>query len=176
VEIVMSCEGSLSELQARAEPLVERYFTMVYSIAFRILGNPQDAEDATQECFLRLFRDPKRALCARSAEAWVSTVARNTAVSMQRSLLRARRRLERQREESVGGEAAPLEDPIDEQRLFVALADLSEEDRRLIEMRFLEGKSWEGIALEVRKNPGAVGTALCRALKRLRQWYQSGAD
>ena len=169
-------EGRRGELQVSNEPLVERYFTLVYSIAVRILVNPQDAEDATQECFLRLLKDPESVSRARSSEAWVSTVAKNTAVSMRRSLLRSRRRLERKREQLPGAEAPPLEDPVDRRRLFAALAELSEEDRRLIQMRFLEGRSWEEMAHEIRKNPGAAGTALCRALKRLRQSYESGSS
>ena len=148
--------------------LVEEFFMDVYGICFRVLGHPHDAEDATQETFLSLFRDPDRPARAESPRAWVLTVARNTAVS----LLRSRRKAPRLVEPPAGAE--PIDEPVDRERLQKALSDLPEEDRHLLQLRFLEGKEAPEMASATGRNRGALATALCRALQRLRRIYHGG--
>lgn len=149
--------------------LVEEYFMDVYAACFRILGRPQDAEDATQEAFLALFREKEKVAAATSQRAWVLAVARNTAVS----LLRARRPAAPLLEEAAG--AAPIREPADRERLQMALAALSEEERQLVQMRFLEEKTPAEMAAASGRNPGNLAVALCRALQRLRGFYHGGA-
>ena len=145
--------------------LVENYFMDVYGACFRVLGRPHDAEDATQETFLALFREKDKLAAATSPRAWVLAVARNTAVSM----LRTRRPAAPLAEEPARPE--PIREPADRQRLQQALAGLSEEERHLVQMKFLEGKSPAEMALASGRNRGSVATALCRALQRLRGLY-----
>jgi len=149
--------------------LVEEYFMDVYAACFRILGRPQDAEDATQETFLALFREKEKVAAAASTRAWVLAIARNTAIS----LLRARRPAAPLAEELAG--AAPIREPADRERLHQALAGLSEDERHLVQMRFLEGKSPAEMAVASGRNPGSVAVALCRALQRLRGLYHGGS-
>ena len=149
--------------------LVEEYFMDVYAACFRILGRPQDAEDATQETFLALFREKEKVAAAASTRAWVLAIARNTAIS----LLRARRPAAPLAEELAG--AAPIREPADRERLHLALAGLSEDERHLVQMRFLEGKSPAEMAAASGRNPGNVAVALCRALQRLRGLYHGGS-
>jgi len=149
--------------------LVEEYFMDVYAACFRILGRPQDAEDATQETFLALFRTKEKVAAAASTRAWVLAIARNTAIS----LLRARRPAAPLMEEVAG--AAPIREPADREQLHQALAGLSEDERHLVQMRFLEGKTPAEMAAASGRNPGSVAVALCRALQRLRGLYKGGA-
>lgn len=147
--------------------LVDEFFMDVYGLSFRVLGHPHDAEDATQETFLALFRDREKIARAESPRAWVLGVARNTAVS----LFRARRGGAKPIVEGLAP-AAPIAEPVDRDRLREALARLSEEDRVLLQMRFLEGKGAAEMAAATGRNAGALATALCRALQRLRRVYQ----
>lgn len=148
--------------------LVDEFFMDVYGLCFRVLGHPHDAEDATQETFLALFRDREKIARAESPRAWVLGVARNTAVSH----FRARRGAK----PIVEGlaQAAPVEEPVDRALLREALGRLAEEDRVLLQMRFLEGKNGAEMAAATGRSPGALATALCRALQRLRQVYHGG--
>jgi RNA polymerase sigma-70 factor, ECF subfamily len=148
--------------------LIQNYFMDVYGVCFRVLGRPQDAEDATQETFLTLFRTREKLAAAQSVRAWVLTIARNTSISM----LRARRPAA-PLPESVAG-ASPIRSPGDPERLDRALAALPEEERHLVQMRFMEGRSPAEMALESGRSPGSVATALCRALQRLRDLYHGG--
>jgi RNA polymerase sigma-70 factor, ECF subfamily len=149
--------------------LVEEYFMDVYTACFRIVGRPQDAEDATQETFLALFRDKDKVAAAASTRAWVLAIARNTAIS----LLRTRRPAAPLVEEVA--DATPIREPADRERLHEALAGLSEDERHLVQMRFLEGKSPSEMAAASGRNPGSIAVALCRALQRLRGLYHGGS-
>ncbi len=137
----------------------------VYAVCHRILGRREDAEDAAQETFLALFRERGKLEGLASEKAWVMTVARNTAIS----LGRARRRPPTLAEPAAG--AAPLDGDADPERLDLALAALTEEERHLLQMRFLEGKGPAEIGEATGKSAGAAATALCRALRRLREIY-----
>jgi len=145
--------------------LIQEYFMDVYQVCFRVLGRPQDAEDATQETFLSLFRFRDKLAAAQSVRAWILTVARNTAISMLRS-----RRPAAPLPESLP-DAPPIRESGDPERLERALAALSEEERHLVLMRFLEGKNPSEMAAAVGRSQGSVSTALCRALQRLRGFY-----
>jgi RNA polymerase sigma-70 factor (ECF subfamily) len=150
--------------------LIQEYFMDVYRVCWRVLGRPQDAEDATQETFLSLFRSKDKLAGAESVRAWILTIARNTSISM----LRTRRPLAPLAPELTPS-AGPIGEPVDRERLLEALAGLSEEDRQLVEMRFLEGKSPAEMAAASGRSRGSVATALCRALGRLRELYHGGS-
>lgn len=145
--------------------LVEEYFMDVYAACFRVLGRPHDAEDATQETFLSLFREKEKLAAAGSVRAWVLAVARNTAISM------LRRRRPAAPLPDLAADPAPIREPADRERLHQALAALSEDERHLVQMKFLEGKSPSEMAAASGRTPGSLATALCRALQRLRGLY-----
>jgi RNA polymerase sigma-70 factor (ECF subfamily) len=149
--------------------LIQNCFMDVYNVCFRVLGRPQDAEDATQETFLSIVRTREKLAEAQSLRAWVLAIARNTAISMLRS-----RRPASALPESVAA-APPIREPGDPERLSQALASLSEDERHLVQMRFLEGKSPAEMALACGRNQGSVATALCRALERLREHYHGAS-
>lgn len=149
--------------------LVDEYFMDVYAASLRVLGKPHDAEDATQETFLALFRTMEKLAAAASPRAWILTVARNTAVSM----LRSRRAAAPLVDEPA--DAAPIREPADRERLHQALAGLSEDERHLVQMKFLEGRSPAEMAAISGRNRGSLATALCRALQRLRDLYHGEA-
>jgi RNA polymerase sigma-70 factor (ECF subfamily) len=150
--------------------LIRDHFMDVYGVCYRVLGRPDDAEDATQETFLSLFRNRDRLADARSVRAWILTVARNTAVSLRRT-----RRPAAPLPEALA-DAGPLRDPGDPERLRLALAELSEDDRHLVQLRFLEGKGPAEMAAATGLGLGSVATALCRALRRLREIYHGSGQ
>lgn len=75
----MTTERALVEAARAGEhsafaQLVELYQRPVYNLAFRMLGNPRDAEDASQESFLKAFRALDRYDCRRSFSTWLLAV------------------------------------------------------------------------------------------------------
>src|SRR5262245_15625360 len=65
--------------------LVHEYGSLVYSIALSILRNHADAEDAAQECFLRLIRYRIRLAFAVDKRAFIARVAQRCALHRKRS-------------------------------------------------------------------------------------------
>lgn len=57
--------------------LVQRFRGQVYGLCFRMLGQREDAEDATQETFLRVVRNLHRWDPTRAFEPWLLTIAGN---------------------------------------------------------------------------------------------------
>jgi RNA polymerase sigma-70 factor, ECF subfamily len=54
--------------------LVDQYKTPVYNLAFRMLGNPEDAEDAAQETFLRAYSQMKSYDPSRKFSSWLLSI------------------------------------------------------------------------------------------------------
>ncbi len=70
--------------QPAFEILLRRYLKIIYGFVYRLLGNTQDAEeeDATQEVFLKSWKNLKRFDEQRSFKAWIFGIARHTAIDL----------------------------------------------------------------------------------------------
>jgi RNA polymerase sigma-70 factor, ECF subfamily len=66
------------------ETLVAGYSRMVFRIAYSILRNHHDAEDAAQECFLRVWKHKDRLHDVQNAKTWLARIAWTTALDKRR--------------------------------------------------------------------------------------------
>jgi RNA polymerase sigma-70 factor (ECF subfamily) len=66
------------------ESLVQQHQRMVYRIAFSVLRNHHDAEDAAQEAFLKVFRNAAKLDEVIDAKGWVARIAWNAALDRKR--------------------------------------------------------------------------------------------
>ena len=158
------------------EALYDRYGTLVYSTALRVVRDAQLAEDITQEVFLRLWRRPDRYAPQRGRfVTWLLTVARNRAIDQIRA--RGRRRLHETAGEELGralptdeGQDLALTAQLADERQEVrrALAGLPPEQRRVIEMAYYGGYALHEIALLLSQPLGTVKTRMRRGIQRLR--------
>src|SRR3989338_6167993 len=60
--------------------LVRRYLKPIYSFTYRYVGGGQDAEDGTQEVFIKIWRHIKRFDQNKSFKTWIFAIAKNTAI------------------------------------------------------------------------------------------------
>ena len=151
--------------------LVQRFQPAVYGLCVRLLHHCQDAEDVTQEVFLRVFRSLTRWDTARPLKPWVMGIAVNRC----RTWLSQRAR----RPESVDylHDTVPgrPEDDSGElaQEIQSALADLRVEYRSVFVMYHEQGQPYEDIAAALGRPVGTIKTWLHRArlevLDRLRR-------
>lgn len=151
-------QGALAEFY-------DLYGGLVNALALRILRDGADAEDVVQEVFLQAWRQAARFDAGRgSAEAWLCTIARS------RSLDRLRRRVSR-REDPSEAAPAPTAVPRNEEALAVrkAIAGLSEDQRRALELAYYEGLSQSEIAARLGEPLGTVKTRIRTAMLRLRE-------
>jgi RNA polymerase sigma-70 factor (ECF subfamily) len=154
------------------EQIVQEHATRTYRLAYRLTGNPHDAEDLTQETFVRVFRslDAYRPQCL---DAWIHRITVNL-------FLDAARRRSRIHFDALGDEAGRLSDPTagPEQEFEFknfdydvqqALASLPPDFRVAVVLSDIEGYSYEEIAVIVGAKVGTVGSRIYRARAHLRR-------
>ncbi|MCS7022162.1 MAG: RNA polymerase sigma factor [Gemmataceae bacterium] len=162
----MSSEGQLIYRCLRGDPaacgeLVSCYQGIVYRLCRRLLGCPHDAEDVTQEVFLRVFRSLHRWDGRRPFRPWLVGIAVNRC----RTWLR-RRVHQPQLADFLAERADPR--PQDETRelqtvLQQTLSRLRAEYRQVFLLFHEQGQTYEQIALTLQRPVGTIKTWLHRA-------------
>ncbi len=71
------------------ETAVREHAGLVYRIAYSVLRNPADAEDATQEVFLRVLRYGKKGAGIHDQKAWLARIAWRVAIDRRKSTAKA---------------------------------------------------------------------------------------
>ncbi len=156
--------------------LYERMAGSVHAVGLRILADGDEAEEATAECFWRLWSRASMYRPGRcSGIAWILTVARNCALDQRRRIERRgnmRRRLDADPTAGAGEVASALT------TLSVrgALDALSHRDRELLEAAYYEGLSGAEIARREDLPLGTVKSRMRAALARLRNAYHRGTS
>jgi RNA polymerase sigma factor (sigma-70 family) len=146
--------------------LVQRHAPMVYGVGLRITGNPADAEDVAQECFLALARQASDVVA--SPAGWLHAKARTASLNILRRA--ARRRTHEDR--AAAANAASAEEPgwddiaphVDQ-----ALAELPDELREPLVLHFLEGQTQADVAAALGLNQSTVSRRLDKGVAELRR-------
>ena len=149
------------------ELLYRRYARPVFALALRRLGDRGRAEDAVQETFASIWRSAGSYRRDRGPGApWLYAVARNAIVDRRRTL----GALPAEAVEEASGEPGPderAEASWTAWRIHRALAELPEQERRLIELAYWGGLSQSEIAEFLDIPLGTVKTRTRSALSRL---------
>ena len=113
------------------EELLERYRVRVYRICYRVAGNAEDAEDWTQECFVRIHQNLGAYSADRPFAPWLLRVVSNTCINLGKARIRRESRVQ-VGFESEEHRASPAEDPLcraiamaEKQEIYEALDTLS---------------------------------------------------
>ena len=167
-------KGSESHVEG-FEATVQRHQRRVYSFARYYLGNPEEAEDVTQEVFLRLWRH-RDTVDKDRLTAWLMRVTRNACFD----LLRKRRSAARVFAQDAGDtmiEWAPTHEPDPDdlaqaadfrRRLVAALGRLQEPQRSILILREIQGLKYREIVEAIDLPLNTVRVYLHRGRKRLR--------
>ena len=159
------------------DELYRRYSPTAYGIAYRLTGQQLLAQDVVHDAFLALWRAPEAFDATRGAfRSFFLALVHHRAVDTIRREERLRSRQERAANlEPVAGED-PSEHVVDEDFLTRrrsevrdALADLSAEQRQVLEMAYFAGKTQVRIAEELGIPLGTVKTRTFAALRKLRR-------
>lgn len=154
--------------------IYERYASLVYRLALRILTNAQEAEDLTQEIFLNLWRnrgyDPLRG----SLSSYLTTLTRSRAIDKLRSRGTQLKFLQRwgQMITPESSTLSPLEMASLSQRseqVKTAIAQLPANQRQVLEMAYFEGFSQSEIAKKLETPLGTVKSWSRQGLLTLRK-------
>jgi RNA polymerase sigma-70 factor, ECF subfamily len=79
-ELVARCKVELPGNTRSYEMLVQRYMSRVFSITYRVVGNKEDAEDITQEVFIKVYHGLRKFEQQASFSTWIYRIATNTAL------------------------------------------------------------------------------------------------
>ena len=145
--------------------LVDRHAPVVHRIAARIVG-PGDAEDVTQDAFLRAFHRLGRYRGEGSFRAWLLQIAHNTALDALRRRPDAPPEEATVLEERPSGDRLPaerLEERERVERLQVKLELLRPEHRSVLVLRDIEGLPYDEVARVTDMPLGSVKGRLHRA-------------
>ncbi len=155
------------------EQIFERYKNLVYKAAYLILQDVDEAEDALQETFLKVYRSLGSYQPAKAAfSTWIYRITVNQCLN-QRSKKRLRpdwMSQERSVEAESASESVPFESSISEQQaLQQALRSLSAKLRVVLILRFFLDLSYADIAQVLDIPLGTVKSRLNLGLKEIRQ-------
>ncbi len=151
--------------------LVERYEQQVYRAAFFILRDPDEAEEVTQEAFMRGYKAIRKFKPDQPFRPWILRIAVNQALT-------AVRKLKRRREASVESPPViPSDYDIDEalidrdraETLITALNQMQERERAVIYLRYFMDLSEKELAQYLKCAQGTVKSRLHRSLAKLRE-------
>ena len=157
--------------------LFRRYAPSAMAVARRVVGQPYLAEEAVQEGFLALWRNPSAYEEIRgSVKAWLMATVHNRAVDLVR-----REETQRRRAENAGPDDTvvilddPAEKVIDEiglpderKAVRAALEDLPPEQREVIELMYFDGLSQTRVAERLSLPLGTVKSRTLLGMRKLR--------
>ena len=149
-----------------------RHGGAVFGLAKRVLNNPTEAEDVTQEVFLRLWNQPDRFDADRgSLRSFLLAQAHGRAVDAVRSSSSRRAREARDALRTA-------DSPYDMQRevwdlavadqVSSAMGELPEEERRAIELAYFDGHTYREVAQLLDQPEGTVKSRIRNGMRRMR--------
>ena len=157
--------------RAAFDLLMRRHERMVLGTAYRLTGNLEDAQDASQEVFLRLYRNLSK-IEAGNLAAWLYRVTVNACHD-------ARRRLLDTVPVEEGPEAAASGDPLQsvgeaerKALLLRSLRTLSEKERAALVLRDLEGLSTAEVAGVLGSSVATVRSQISKARLKMRGFVE----
>ena len=165
--------GLKSGDQGAMAELYDRYSSLVYAVALRVLGDTGAAEDVQQEVFLQLWRKPTAFDAARgSLGSWLAVITRNRAIDSLR-----KRRPETDIEDvilSVSPDfAGSAERAKTAEKVRGVMGNMLPAQRTMLEMAYWEGMSHSEIADRTGEPLGTVKTRIRAGLIALRKAFQS---
>ena len=156
------------------DTLVKATYAEVYTLAYRLTGNEEDARDVVQEAYFRAFRSLKRFRGDSRFSTWMYRITANCASSY---LTRRRKgRHEQLSDDDSHPDERPEADPEEmaeagllRDRLTAALADLPPLLRSVVVLRDVYDLPHEAIASELGITEAAAKVRLHRARRKLRE-------
>ena len=168
--------------QAAWDLIVKQYWRKVFNVAYKFVGRHDEAEDLTQDIFLKIFKSLDTFDRRANFQTWLISVSRNLCIDHYRSVRKERETIDRDVNANELTPASHDEGPMAvlEQRdrvalLRQALAALPETLRTAVLMRDIQELSYQEIADALRLPEGTVKsrinrgrTELARQIKKLR--------
>jgi RNA polymerase sigma factor, sigma-70 family len=153
--------------------LYDRYGSIVYSVALRVLGDTGSAEDVLQDVFMQLWRNPNSFDSSRgSLGPWLAVIARNRAIDAIR-----KRRPETDIDDVIisvqPDMASDAERGLAMEKVRDAMESMAAPQRTALEMAYFEGLTHSEIAEKTGEPLGTIKTRIRTGLLSLRKVFQA---
>lgn len=155
--------------QAAWDALVREHQQAAFRLAYLFLGDATEAEDISQEAFVRAYHSLDRFVSARPFRPWLLSIVANLARNRRRSLgryLAAWRRMVQTASDRAPAAYQP--ETWRAEALWQAVRRLSQQDQEIIYLRYYLELPESEMASTLGVAPGTVKSRLHRALARLR--------
>lgn len=165
--------------------IVTRYWDRIFSRVLRLLNNQQDAEEVTQDAFIRAHRGLENFRGDASFSTWLYQIATNLARNRYWYWFRRKRDFSVSLDQPLGGEGeltlesilpaegeSPAESALTQEfvdRVSVCMEELGEKHREVLVLRNVKNLSYEEIGDELGISVGTVKSRIARARERLRE-------
>ena len=163
-----------AQLDGDFTELYSTHLRDVYSYAYYRTGNHHDAEDLTEQTFLQAYRHFERALAesnGRPLRPWLIRIAHNLAANYYRD--RSRRPQTQLEDAAVISDPHETADIVEEREeleaVLAGVADLADDRREALIMRFALGMDNKEIARALGRSEGATKVLIHRAIKQLEE-------
>lgn len=155
--------------------LYDRYAPILLGMAMRIIRDRREAEDLLHDVFLEVWRSARDYDLTRGrVRTWLVVRMRSRALDVLKSARVSRRSGDAETLERMVAEPEAGESP-DRQRVRQVLAELTGEQRQVLELAYFDGLSCSEIAAQLAIPIGTVKSRLAAGLSRLRQLLGANA-
>ncbi|MEO7371597.1 MAG: ECF RNA polymerase sigma factor SigK [Ilumatobacteraceae bacterium] len=158
--------------QAAFATLYDSLAPLLHGVVLKVVRDPAQSEEVTQEAFIELWRLAPRYDASRgSVRSWAATLAHRRAVDRVRSEQSARERTEREAQKrpiQLDDVAEQVVANIDGTRVRKALERLTEIQRQAVELAYFGGHSYREVALLLGVAEGTIKTRIRDGMIRLR--------
>ena len=161
------------------EELVKKYQKEVYGLACRIVVDPEEAKDMSQQAFLQAFIHIRDFRGQAQFRTWLFRIAINQCYNYLKSRKKFGDPVDYTEFNLVGEEDDPQEELIahdERQRLYAALNRLPAKQRAVLTLKLEQGLSYQEISDILGGTAGAARVNYCQALKTLKKYLQSEED
>lgn len=154
-------------------PLVTYYAPRIRAYLHRMVGNREEADDLTQETFIRAYRALDRFQAHRPFKRWLYTIATNAGLNALRARKNRGTAVALDPEQMEAHEPRPMAPADRAEALEAAMLELPPRAARLVELHYREGFTLAEAGAMLDMSESAAKVALCRARKTLRTAMQN---
>lgn len=148
---------------------VDKYLKMVYRISFHYFGNREDAEDVSQDVFLKLYSHNTKFESEEELKAWLIRVTTNTCHSYFRNPFRKRKtEIDEKEIENIVGSSSSEQEIINRKVVMDAVMSLPERYRIVVYLYYYEEYSICQISNTLNIKETTIQTRLSRAREKLK--------
>lgn len=142
--------------------LVKRYLKYIFAVCMGVLGDCHDAEDLTQDVFIKGFQELRTLKKDEQFQHWLGRIAKNLCVDHIRGNIKMRQVLEQQ--SNIAADS-----PRDMKQLREAISELDEVYRTTLMLYYFEGRDCHYVSKVLGVETSTVRTRLSRARQHLRE-------